>query len=92
MAKQRDDSIEQFRKGNRDDLADKEQKELEILSAYLPKQLTAEEITPVIEKIIQETGAGSKADMGRVMKAVISELGGRADGKIISRIVGALLK
>lgn len=85
--KQRQDSIEQFKKGNRLDLADKETKELEILKVYLPKELTADEIKKIIEEAVVSTGAAGIKDMGKVMKEVILKVAGRADGKLISDLV-----
>ena len=85
--KQRQDSIEQFSKGNRQDLADKESKELEILKAYLPPELPAEEIKKIIEEAIVTTGAQDMKDMGKVMKEVGAKIAGRADGKLVSDLV-----
>ena len=73
-AKQRKDSIDQFRKGERDDLVQKESRELEILLEYLPSQLTAEELRKVVEKAISESGAASAKEMGTVMKMVMADL------------------
>jgi len=87
MAKQRKESIDQFKQGNRDDLVQKETKELEILQAYLPKQLSEVEITDLVKAAIAETGAQSKADMGKVMKALMPDVKGKADGKLVSQIV-----
>lgn len=85
--KQRQDSIEQFTKGGRLEAAEKEKKESEILKAYLPAQLSGEEIKNLIEQAIQETGAGSMKDMGRLMKALTEKLAGGADGKLVSDLV-----
>ena len=85
--KQRQDSIEQFSKGNRQDLADKESKELEILKAYLPPELPAEEIKKIIEEAIVTTGAQDMKDMGKVMKEAGAKIAGRADGKLVSDLV-----
>ena len=92
QVKQRHDSIAGFEKGNRADLAAKEKKELEILSAYLPQQLPQQEIEQEVVKAIQEVGAAlkaipTKAQMGQVMKLLMERLKGRADGKILSQIV-----
>ena len=92
QAKQRRDSIEEFKKGNRQDLADKEQKELTILESYLPKQLSAEELGKIVEKVIASSGLTAKADMGKVMKLVMEETKGRADGKAVSSLVAGKLK
>ncbi len=85
--KARQDSIEQFKKGNRLDLADKESKELEILKSYLPKELPQEEINKIIEEAISSTQAVSLKDMGRVMKEVTAKVAGQADSKVVSDLV-----
>jgi hypothetical protein len=87
QAKQRHDSIEGFEKGNRPDLAAKEKEELEVLNAYLPKQLGADEITKLVAEAIAEAGATSKAQMGAVMKIVQVKAAGCADGKTLSQEV-----
>jgi uncharacterized protein YqeY len=89
--KKRRDSIEQFEKGGRPELAEKEKKEISVLEAYLPKPLSAEELEQLVKATIQETGATSKKDMGPVIKAVQAKAAGRADGKTISGLVGKLL-
>lgn len=89
--KQRKESIAQFEKGNRKDLADKELKELKILEAYMPKQLSEQELETLVKEVMAETGATSKSDMGKVMKAVTEKAKGRSDGKIVSQIVMKLL-
>lgn len=85
--KQHQDSIEQFKKGNRTDLAEKEEKELQILKTYLPLELSQDEVKSVIEEIIVSTGANSIKDMGRVMKEVTARVSGKADGKLVSDLV-----
>jgi len=85
--KQHQDSIEQFTKGNRQDLADKETRELGILKSYLPAELPAEEIKKIIEEVITVTGAAGPKDMGRVMKEANAQIAGRADGKLVSDLV-----
>ncbi|HXY53815.1 MAG TPA: GatB/YqeY domain-containing protein [Nitrospirota bacterium] len=87
LIKQRKDSIEQFTKGGRQDLVDKETAEVAILEAYLPKQLAGEELEAMIRDAIAQTGAQSARDMGKVMKALIPMVGGRADGKLVSELV-----
>ena len=87
LIKQRKDSIEQFAKGGRQDLVDKETAEVAILEAYLPKQLAREELESMIRDAITQTGAQSARDMGKVMKALIPMVGGRADGKLVSELV-----
>ena len=87
LIKQRKDSIEQFAKGGRQDLVDKETAEVAILEAYLPKQLAREELEAMIRDAIAKTGAQGARDMGKVMKALIPVVGGRADGKLVSELV-----
>ena len=89
--KKRRDSIEQFEKGNRPELAEREKKEIPVLEAFLPKPLSPEELEQLVKTTIQEVGATSKKDMGPVIKAVQAKAAGRADGKTISGIVGRLL-
>ncbi|MCU1244368.1 MAG: hypothetical protein JWN02_278 [Acidobacteria bacterium] len=89
--KQRLDSIEQYTKGNRPELAAKEQAEMEILKAYLPPELSDEEIESGLREIVASTGATSKKEMGKVMKEATVRYKGRVDGKKIQEIVGRLL-
>lgn len=89
--KQRLDSIDQYTKGNRPELAEKERREMEILKAYMPPELTDEEIEAGVREIIAATGAQSKKDMGKVMKEATARFKGRVEGKKISEIVGRLL-
>lgn len=91
MVKQRKDSISQFKKGGREDLAAKEEQELEILGVYLPEQMAATEIESIVKTVIAETGAAGKKDMGKVMQAVMARVAGRADGKEVNRMVSSLL-
>lgn len=84
QVKQRQDSIESFEKGGRPELAAKEKQEMEILNAYLPKGLSAEELSGLVREAIAEVGATSKAQMGAVMKALQAKVAGRADGKALS--------
>src|SRR4030042_1471566 len=79
--KQRKDSIEQFAKGGRTDLVEKEEAELKVVQEFLPAQMSDEEVEALIKKAIAETGAVSIKDMGKVMKILMPELTGRADGK-----------
>jgi uncharacterized protein YqeY len=90
-AKQRKESAEIFKAENREDLYKKELFELEIISKYLPKQLSKDEIEIELRKIIQQTGAAGPQDMGKVMGAATKALAGKADGKTISEIVKQLL-
>ena len=87
MIKQRNDSISQFKDGGRDDLAEKEQKEVDILSKYKPQQLSEEEITSKVVEAIKESGAESMQDIGKVMGLLKSSLAGSADMGIVSKIV-----
>lgn len=89
--KQRLDSIESFKKGNRPDLVEKESKELDILKSYLPEQLDEKKIEATVKRIVSETGAASKSEFGKVMKLAMEELKGKADGKTVSSIVQKLL-
>ena len=84
QVKQRQDSIESFEKGGRPELAAKEKEELELLNAYLPKGLSADELAAMVREAIAEVGATSKAQMGAVMKVVQAKAAGRADGKTLS--------
>ena len=92
QVKQHNDSIESFKKGNRADLVEKEEKELKILKTYLPEQVSEEKITEIVKKIISQTSASSKSDFGKVMKLTIEELKGAANGKTVSSVVQKLLK
>lgn len=90
-AKQRKESAEIFQKENREDLAKKELVELEVISRYLPKQLSEAEITEEVKKYIEQVGAKGPQDMGKVMGTATKQLAGKADGKMISEIVKKLL-
>ncbi|KYH28578.1 MULTISPECIES: GatB/YqeY domain-containing protein [Clostridium] len=85
--KRRRDAIAEFERGNRQDLVDQTNSEIEILLEYLPKQLTQDEIAEIVRQTINETGASSAKDMGKVMSAVMAKIKGRADGKLVSAIV-----
>jgi len=91
MIKQRKDSIEQFAKGGRTDLVEKEEAELKVVQEFMPAQMSEEEIDAVIKKTIEEAGAVSIKDMGKVMKILMSKLTGTADGKIVGEKVKAFL-
>lgn len=92
LIKQRKESVEQYQKAKRDDLAGKELQEIAIIEAYLPKALSADEIAQAVAAAIQETGATSLKDMGQVMKAVMAKLAGQTvDGKLVSDLVRAKL-
>lgn len=90
-AKQRHESIAQFEKGGRQDLADREEAELQILLAYLPEQLSREDIEAQARQIIEEVGAASPAQMGQVMRRLMPLMQGKADGKLVSQVVKELL-
>ncbi len=87
LIKQRKDSIEQFEKGGRKDLVEKETAEVAVLEVYLPQQLTREELETMVRNTVAQTGAAGAKDMGKVMKALIPLVGGRADGKLVSEWV-----
>jgi len=89
--KKRKDSIEQFEAADRQDLADKEKAELEILNVYMPEQMSEEEIEKIVDEVIGETGASSKADTGKLMGALMPKLKGKADGSIVKKIVDSKL-
>jgi len=85
--KQRQDSIDGFEKGGRADLVEKEKAELAILKSYLPEELTESQITEIVQAAVAELGAKTKADMGKVIKAVQAKAAGRADNRIVSQLV-----
>ena len=91
LVKQRLDTAEIYKQNNRPELAKKEEAEAKIISVYLPKQLSEEEITTEVKAIIEQTGASSMKDMGKVMGIASKKLAGKADGKIISGIVKQML-
>ena len=85
--KQRKDSIEQFEKAGRQDLADKEKAELAILESYLPEQMGEEEVRKLVEEAVATTGASSPQEIGKVMGALMPKVKGKADGGMVSRLV-----
>lgn len=91
LVKQRKESIEQYKAGNRQDLVDQETAELKILEAYLPAQMTKEQVEKLVADVMAATGAKSIKDMGPVMKEVLARSGGAADNKLVSEIVRAKL-
>ncbi len=91
LIKQRKDSIEQFAKGGRQDLVDKETAEVAVLEVYLPQQMAREEIEKIVREVIAQTGAQGAKDMGKVMKALVPLLAGRADNKLVSELVKSSL-
>ena len=91
LIKSRKDSLDIYKKQNREDLAVVEEEEISVLERYLPTQLSEAEITPIVQSIIEKTGADSMKDMGKVMGMASGQLAGQADGKTISAIVKKLL-
>jgi uncharacterized protein YqeY len=91
LVKQRNESIDIYKKQNRVELAQDEIDEVDVLETYLPKQLTSDEVEELVKAIIAKTGAQTKADMGKVMGMAMKEAAGRADGKAISAAAGKLL-
>ncbi len=91
LVKQRRDSVEQFRAGNRADLAEKEEAEIKVLQGWLPQQLSADELRAKVDEAIQKVGAQGPKDMGAVMKALMPEVQGKAEGKAVSDMVKARL-
>jgi len=89
--KQRRDSIEQYRRGGREDLADREQSEIDVLTEYLPEQLGEQAIRQMAQEAIAEAGASSVKEMGAVMKRLMPKVRGRAEGAAVTRIVKELL-
>jgi len=90
--KKRKDSIQQFEKGGRDDLVAREKAELELILEYLPEQLTEEELFKIINQAIKEVNATGPSDLGKVMKQVMPEVRGRADGKRVNQLVSSQLE
>ncbi len=89
-AKQRRESIEEFRKGNRPDLVDKEEAELAVISEYLPQQATREELMEAARRVVQETGASGPRDLGKVMPVLMQQFRGRAEGREVNEVVREL--
>ena len=89
--KMRKDSLEEFGKGGREDLVEKTRAEIEVLLPYLPEQLSEEEVKAMVEDAVKETGAASVKDMGKVMGVLMPKVKGRADGKLVNRLVKAAL-
>lgn len=87
LAKQRQESMDMFAKGGRQDLVDKEKAELDIIMSYLPSQLSSSEVEKVIDEVVKELGASGMKDVGPVMKTVMVKLSGKADGKLVSDLV-----
>jgi len=91
LIRQRQDSVEQFRKGGRPELADKEEAEIEILKAYLPPQMSEDELRAVVKDAAAKAGAAGPGDMGKLMKAVMPLVKGKAEGKAVSDMVKEVL-
>jgi uncharacterized protein YqeY len=89
--KRRRDSVEQYRAGNRQDLVDKEEAEIAVLQAYLPAQLGEAELRAKVDEVVKRVGAQGPKDMGAVMKALLPEVQGRAEGKVVSEMVKSRL-
>ena len=89
--KMRKDSLEEFGKGGREDLVEKTRAEIEVLLPYLPEQLSEEDVKAMVEDAVKETGAASVKDMGKVMGVLMPKVKGRADGKLVNRLVKAAL-
>ncbi|OGZ18533.1 MAG: hypothetical protein A2Z68_01480 [Candidatus Nealsonbacteria bacterium RBG_13_38_11] len=90
-AKKRKESIVEFEKGNRKDLADKEKEELAVLMEYLPEQMSEQELRKIIQEAIEKTGASEMKDMGKVMQEIMPQVKGKADGSLVGQIVKELL-
>ncbi len=89
--KKRKESVLQFRAGHRDELADNEQAEIEVLMVYMPQQMSEDEIRPMIAEVIQNLGATNAKDLGKVLGAVMPRLKGKADGAVVNRIAQEML-
>lgn len=85
--KQRKDSLHEFDKAGREDLVEKVRTELQYVELYMPKQLTEEEVSEIVKQAILETGASSKAEMGKVMSVVMPKVKGKADGSLVNKLV-----
>ena len=90
--KQREESIDEFIKANRDDLAEETKKELAVVEKYMPKQMNQDELKAAVKETIDEVGAKGKSDFGKVMKALMPKIKGRADGKMVNTIVRSMLQ
>lgn len=92
QVKQKRDSIEDFKRGNRDDLVDLTEKELEVLLEYLPEQLSEDELKQIVKQAINELGATSMKDMGKIMGKIMPQTKGKADGSLVNKIAKDYLK
>lgn len=91
-AKKRREAIEAYRQGGREDLAEKEKRELRIIEGYLPERMSSEELEDLVRKVVSEVGAASPSDLGRVMGAVMSRVKGRAEGAEVRKMVEEVLR
>lgn len=91
-AKKRREAIEAYRQGGREDLAEKEKRELRIIEGYLPERMSSEELEDLVRKVVSEVGAASPSDLGRVMGAVMPKVGGRAEGAEVRKVVEEVLR
>lgn len=87
LVKKNRESIEQFKAGQRDDLVAKEQREIEVLQSFLPQQLSPEELEVEISRVLEETGASTPQDLGKVMKVLMPRIVGRAEGRVVNELV-----
>ncbi len=92
QAQQRRDSIDAFQKGNRQDLVEKEQSQLDIIMGYLPEQMSSEEVEVIVKRVLEEVGASGPQDMGKVMGKLMPQVRGKADGKLVSGMVNEMLR
>ena len=92
MAKKLKDSIEQYKNGGREDLAENEQKELSVVESYLPEQLSEDDLRKIVQKTIDDSGAKSMADIKMIMPILMPKIAGKGDGKLASNIVREILQ
>ena len=91
QSKQRREAVTEFRQAGRDDLADQNEAEIKVIETYLPKQLSADEINALVDEVIKNVGATSKADFGKVMKTLMPQVKGKADGSLVKQVVQSKL-
>ncbi|KGP90493.1 hypothetical protein N780_04950 [Pontibacillus chungwhensis BH030062] len=85
--KQRKDSLQEYKSAGRDDLAQKDERDIEIIQSYMPQQLSEDELDAIVQETIAEVGASSKQDMGKVMSAIMPKVKGKADGSLVKQFV-----